>query len=160
MPGDSSLMSTLVPILALVLLLAAIFAVLGLWLRSLGRRVAEDVVAALGGRSAVFELEKSANCLGVRSKGHGQVRGNGCLALTADEIVFRMWIPSRITRVPLDSITAVDTGRAFMGKASPLKHVRVTWTSGEGPDDETAWIVRDAERWQTAIKNAVGRKKG
>ena len=156
----SSCASVALPLVGLGLLLAASLVVLVLWLRALGQKVADEVVRALGGRRAILAIEKSANCVGVRSRGHGQIRGNGCLALTADELYFRLWVPSRTTRVPLEAVTAVGTGRAFMGKASALEHVRVTFEGGDGQQDEAAWIVRDAQRWKGLVQRAAAKKRG
>jgi hypothetical protein len=160
MGEGSGLSGVVVPVVAGVVGILLLVGVLYMWLISLAKRVAVDVVASLGGDAAVLEIEKSANCLGVRSLGLGQIRGNGCLVLTSDEIHFRLWMPSRTTRVPLEAVTAVGTGRAFMGKATAYKHVRVTWAKGDGPDDEVAWIVRDADRWERAINAAVEKKSG
>jgi hypothetical protein len=58
------------------------------WLR---RRVAAGVRARLG-EGRILLIDDRANSFGVESAGAIQIRGNGCLAATADEVVFLMWI--------------------------------------------------------------------
>jgi hypothetical protein len=87
---------------------------------------------------------------GRASAGRGQIRGNGDLALTADELVFVMWVPRRTLRIPRPAIEAVDTPRGFLGKTSGARLLRVQWRDGDAVD-EAAWEVRDVDTWVAAL---------
>jgi hypothetical protein len=93
----------------------------------------------------------NAQGLGLQSRGKGQLRGNGWLALTHDELRFRQWIPDRETRIPLAAITAVDTDRWWLGKSVGRKLLVVRWRTPEGGEDAMAWNVRDLDDWLDAL---------
>ena len=89
----------------------------------------------------------NAQGLGLESRGKGQVRGNGWLVLTEDELRFRQWIPNRETRIPLASITEISTPRSWLGKSVGRKLLMVRWD-----EDAMAWNVRDLEGWLGALQ--------
>jgi hypothetical protein len=127
------------------------------------------VVLALVGRRAGrmrAELEsrlgepprRAANAqgLGLESRGKGQVRGNGWLVLTGDELLFRQWVPDRETRIPLAFVTAVETPRWWLGKSVGSRLLCVRWRTEDGGEDAMAWNVRDREEWMELIATARG----
>lgn len=95
-------------------------------------------------------MEPGANSFGVQSAGALQLRGNGGLVLTANELHFFMLVPSRELRIPLADIREVKTVKSHLGKtvAQPLLHVR--WAIGEG-EEAVAWWVRDVEAWKAKL---------
>ena len=58
---------------------------------------------------SIIKLAKNANFYGQESKGWKQVRGNGVLLLTAEELFFEMWFPKKILRIPLYSIKRITS---------------------------------------------------
>jgi hypothetical protein len=112
------------------------------------RRLGAELEAELGG---AVERKENAQGLGLESRGKGQVRGNGWLVLTHDELRFRQWVPNRETRIPLAAITAVATERWWLGKSVGRKLLVVRWRTPEGGDDAMAWNVRDLEGWLVAL---------
>jgi hypothetical protein len=44
----------------------------------------DEVLATLGGEPNILAMDDTADSFGVTSAGAGQIRGNGCLAATAD----------------------------------------------------------------------------
>jgi hypothetical protein len=91
--------------------------------------------------------KENAQGLGLESRGKGQVRGNGWLVLTPDELRFRQWVPNRETRIPLASITEITTPRSWLGKSVGRKLLVVRWD-----EDAMAWNVRDLDGWLSALK--------
>ncbi len=89
--------------------------------------------------------------LGLESRGKGQVRGNGLLALTADELRFEQLVPRRETLIPLADVTAVETKRWWLGKSVGSKLLCVRWRSPDGTEDAMAWAVRDLDAWLAAL---------
>ena len=125
---------------------AALVVVFGL-VRSATRRArarAEAMLPANSRRRAVVWS------LGQASRGHGQIRGNGTLALTADALVFVLWVPRRQVVIPLSRIVAVDTTKSHLGKRVGAHLLRVRWLSDEG-EDVIAWQLADLESWLAAL---------
>ena len=89
----------------------------------------------------------NARGLGLESRGAGQVRGNGWLVLTPDELRFRQWVPRRDTRIPLEAVTAVETRRAWLGKTVGSRLLCVRWRTPDGTEDAMAWQVPELDAW-------------
>jgi hypothetical protein len=95
--------------------------------------------------------ESDANSFGVESAGPWQVRGNGNLALTEEELLFAQWVPSRVLRVPRDAILEVTTARAHLGKTMGRKLLKVRWINEAGERDSIALWVKDLDGWLLAL---------
>jgi hypothetical protein len=90
--------------------------------------------------------EDDANTFGVESRTAFQVRGNGTLALTADELLFAQWVPDRLVRIPRATITEVTTARSWLGKTIGRQLLVVRWTADAGGDAIALW-VKDLDGW-------------
>ena len=90
--------------------------------------------------------EDDANTFGIESHGKSQVRGNGTLALTADELLFAQWVPDRLLRIPRVAITEVTTTRSWLGKTIFRQLLLVRWTGDAGADAIALW-VKDLDGW-------------
>jgi hypothetical protein len=88
---------------------------MGLITGYLGRRAHGKHLAGLD----LLLEEPGANSLGVQSAGRRQVRGNGNLALTDDELLFAQWAPQRLVRIPRRSIVEVSRANTHLGSRSP-----------------------------------------
>jgi hypothetical protein len=91
---------------------------------------------------------ESANFFGIKSKGKGQVRGNGVLALTHDFLIFYMWLPKRKIVIQYKSIQSCEKIKGFLGKirgGAPL--LKISFTDKQGFEDEAAWLVSDLNHW-------------
>lgn len=99
--------------------------------------------------------EDDANTFGVESAGKGQVRGNGTLALTADELLFAQWVPNRLLRIPRAAITEVTTGGSWLGKTISRPLLVVRWTADTGADAIALW-VQDLEGWNAVLSAPRG----
>jgi hypothetical protein len=119
---------------------------MGLITGPLGRR-AQRHFAGLD----LLREEQGANSLGVESAGKAQVRGNGNLALTADELIFAQWIPNRVTRIPRASILEVTTAKSHLGKWIGRPLLKVAWTNERAEADSIALWVRDLDGWLAAL---------
>ena len=105
-----------------------------------------------GLRSERAELEGNAQLVGVKSRGLGQMRGTGTLALTARELVFLMWVPRRELRIAREAIESVETGHGVAGKRTSRDLLHVRWRSGDA-EDEAAWAVKDLGAWMAALRS-------
>lgn len=114
------------------------------------RQVAEEVRARLG-ESEILAIDESANCFGVESAGATQVRGNGCLAVTSDELLFIMWIPRKGISIPRPWITAVERADSHLGKRIFRPLLLVRYTDDQSRADSVAWHVRDLPAWEAVL---------
>lgn len=94
------------------------------------------------------------NFFGQQSRGVGQVRGNGTLALTDSELVFEMWLLRREFRIPLYNIQAVERVSSHLGKTVGRPMVKVTFSGDGGQPDSMAWWVADVDGLIRAIEEA------
>ena len=111
-------------------------------LRSLARRCRRRVLDRLDEENVLL-IEPAANCLGLRSRGPGHLRGNGCWALTNDLIHFDFWVGGEIIEIPRTRITGMRVAGSFLGVSKSLPAVIVGFTDPGGAADETAWIFAD-----------------
>lgn len=116
----------------------------------LRRKVAGEVRAMLG-EGAIALIDESALSLGLESLGKLQARGNGCLALTGELVLFRQWLPRRDFRIPRDAIVAIEEPRAHLGKTYGRKLLRIRFTNEAGAPDSIALLVSDLPAWQVAL---------
>ncbi len=119
---------------------------MGLITGPLGRRARKH----FAGLDVLLE-EQGANSLGVESMGRGQVRGNGNLALTADELIFAQWIPNRVMRLPRASILEATTAESHLGKRVGRPLLKLVWTNERAETDSIALVVRDLDGWIDAL---------
>ena len=112
------------------------------------RRVRTELEEELGDSAT---RKANARGLGLESRGKGQVRGNGWLVLSPDELRFAQWVPQRETRIPLTAVTLVETRRVWLGKTVGSKLLCVRWRTPEGGEDAMAWQVRDLDGWLAAL---------
>jgi hypothetical protein len=91
--------------------------------------------------------EEEVLSLGVESGGPWQVRGNGNLALTAEELLFAQWLPNRLLRIDRRTIVEVTSARSHLGKTLGSDLLKVTWTPETVPEDSVAFYVLDLEGW-------------
>jgi hypothetical protein len=105
----------------------------------------------MAGDRALELMDDSANSFGVESCGIAQIRGNGCLALTADEVLFVMWVPRRELRISRERISAVERAGSHLGKTVGRPLLRVRFADEVGRDDSVAWLVHDLPAWEAAL---------
>lgn len=105
-------------------------------------------------RTDVVLEDLRAVTLGVESKGVTQVRGNGALVLTADELHWFQLIPAREIRIPRSTITAVGTVRSHLGKSYGRDLLHVAYEV-DGHPDSIAWYVTDLDAWLKHLRPAA-----
>ena len=92
-----------------------------------------------------------ANCFGITSKGMGQIRGNGPLVLTPDQLWFQLLVPQRELSIPLSTIQQVEIRSHHLRKTrfTPLLYVEYQTPTGS---DSVAWQVEDPEAWKVDLE--------
>lgn len=123
----------------------------------LGRLLGRDA-AVEAGRAIVTDpilADEKANCLGIESRGMAQIRGNCCLLLGAEELVWVMWRPQRTHRIARGRFRGVEVVRSHLGKSRGFKLVKLAFDNDEGARDSVAWLVQDLDAWVSQLKSAV-----
>ena len=142
---------------AVIAYLALLFSLIRFIFQRIKRRLAMEVEKQFAREDMVLGA-LDANLIGQKSRGIGQVRGNGALVLTQDELWFLMAVPRREIVIPVSTIKNVGTVSSYMGKAvfRPLLLVEFESSGGE---DSIAVFVRDLEAWQEAIGKTMAAPK-
>jgi hypothetical protein len=96
--------------------------------------------------------DRQSNFFGQSSKKYKQVRGNGLLVLTQQELFFEMYLPQKSLVIDRANIKAISTPRSFLGKSKLIQLLRVDFINAEGNEDAAAWAVRDLNSWVTELK--------
>lgn len=96
-----------------------------------------------------------ANFFGLESRGAAQLRGNGTLVLTDQEIFFERWVVRMEIRIPLNAIVAVDTPMSHLGKSVARRLLKVTFRGADGQNDSIAWYVPDLEGLKRTLEGLL-----
>ncbi len=89
------------------------------------------------------------------SLGMAQMRGNGVLVLTDDELFFQMWAPKRELNISIGNITAVETPRTFLGKTKFKALLKIVFKDEKNQSDSAAWLVGNLSDWKTSIEKII-----
>jgi hypothetical protein len=114
-----------------------------------------NLTEVAAGRTA--RRQSAAQSFGIRSKGAGQLRGAGYLALFDDELVFVQALAENHVRAKLSDIVGVTTPRSFLGKTQGVKLLAVEWRTGDATD-QVALRVPDLDAWVQDLGGATDAK--
>jgi hypothetical protein len=137
-----------------IVLLAAVFLVVILWLRGAVARRLEEATAELG-EDGIIKSEPAANSFGFLSQPMTQVRGNGTLILTSQAIEFFMLVPKKRVSVPLERITGLDNPMWWRGKSVASRLFGVYFKDVSDEDDGIAFWVKDTDSWLAETADAM-----
>ncbi|MBC8514272.1 hypothetical protein H8D30_00220 [bacterium] len=96
-----------------------------------------------------------ANGFGMTSRGRGQIRGNGILVLTRDQVVFEQIIPATTTQIPLQVISDISVVHSHLGRTRGVPLLKITFLNEDGIEDSGAWWVKDLEVWKEDLARAI-----
>jgi hypothetical protein len=137
----------------MVVTLAVILAVVLVILSYLARR---NEQAARQEFPDAQRIESGALFFGQKSRGAGQLRGNGTLVFTPTELVFKQWVVGREFRIPYRNIESLETPKSFLGKSQFVKLLQVNYTDENRAKDAMAWRVKDLDASMRAIEERIG----
>jgi hypothetical protein len=137
--------------------LAFVISAVTMWFiaRLARRRLPEAMEAAARAGTDTLRVAPMTQFYGVVSAGRGQMRGNGVLILTAEELRFDMWSPERRLVIPLAAVLRVDTTKRHAGRYSVKPLLRVAWRDAHGLEDAAAWALTERDEWARALEDAV-----
>ncbi len=142
-------------IIALVLILVLIlYGVQVLTLKWVKRRSLAAIRRRYG-ESDIILQSLTANFFGQTSKGYSQIRGNGALVLTKNELWFRMALPENELTIPVRNVAAAEIRKSHLRKSKirPLFYVEFNTLEGL---DSAAWLVEDPKQWCKEIEKLKG----
>jgi hypothetical protein len=97
-----------------------------------------------------------ANFFGRRSKGGFQIRGNGALVLTEEQVCFIRAVPLKEYCIPIKSIEQVSMPSSFNGKSVFSKLLCIHYTV-DGMEDSIAWAIKHPVKWKESIEILISR---
>jgi len=107
-------------------------------------------------KNEIIGSTTSVNFFGEQSKGGKQIRGNGALVLTKDELFFIRAMPFKEYVIPIKSITGVSTPTSFNGRSSLSRLLCVQYKTDSGAD-AIAWSIKEPGKWKEAIEMVMVR---
>ena len=108
----------------------------------------------------IVKSSVGANFFGQESLGVKQIRGNGVLLLTSEELIFELWLPNRILRIPISNIRSIEETKWHLKKTKGVKLLKVVFTNEKYTEDSAAWWVTERDQWTQLLKNLIqGNKK-
>ncbi len=133
--------------------LSFLFVILGLIYSRISKRL-HKLITNKFDKEEILGATTRANFFGIKSKGGAQVRGNGALVLTRNELYFIRAVPQKEYKIPLSSVRDVSMPRFFNGRSvfAPLLCVNYDAEYGE---DSIAWALKDAKKWKDTIEKMI-----
>jgi hypothetical protein len=145
------LLSIVLPLLAgLIVFVAVMRGIMSL----VRRRLFQQIRRKFSGQT-IIRMSIGANFFGQTSRGLGQIRGNGALVLTPNQLHFALFAPRRELTIELGDVVSLSTPRVHLGKTMGAKLLRVDFRA-DGGEDAAAWAVRDLEEWVSDIERYRG----
>ncbi|MFP4199137.1 MAG: hypothetical protein ACOCQZ_02155 [Halanaerobium sp.] len=139
-------------ILLIPVLLAVLCYVVHSVIASIKRKRAEELFTNYH-KDRIIYFSKEVNFFGQKSAGRAQLRGNGSLLLTPDELHFLRWIPKKDLIIPLDDIENIERVNSFLGKKKKSELLKVEFNNNQGEKDATAWLLDNMQAWEQVIKD-------
>ena len=136
----------------LIILLVALFK----HLKSIERKKLEEIMNKFKDKK-IIAIDSKANFFGAETEGVTQIRGNGVLILTDEELYFEMWAPKKTLSIPLKSITKVETPRSFLKKSKLFKLLKITFKDDNEGENSAAWFVEGLDNWKSTIENLINK---
>ncbi|NHJ85704.1 MAG: hypothetical protein FK734_09600 [Asgard group archaeon] len=108
--------------------------------------------------SDIIRSFAGANFFGQESRGLWQFRGNGVLILTSKELFFEMWMPKKVSNIPIKNIVKVEKAKWHLRKSKNRLLLKIIFINEEGQTDSAAWLIRDLDDWINALDRLMQKK--
>lgn len=152
-------MNETIPIILWVTLGFVGFWILGVFfIKYLINKRVKGILDRFKGRK-VLKTSPGADFFGQESLGLRQVRGNGVLILTEEELYFQMWVPNREFHIPVSSIVGVETPKSHLRKTKLKPLLKVIFNNRKNEIDSSAWLVKDLSVWREVLERFIQDKE-
>ncbi|MHA1784934.1 MAG: hypothetical protein ACTSVY_10790 [Candidatus Helarchaeota archaeon] len=105
----------------------------------------------------IFLVSIMANFFGIESKGHRQIRGNGVLILTEDELFFQLLLPKREYLIPISSMVKISKPKHHLKKIKFIRLLKITFKHNN-VIDSAAWYLKNLDEWISTLEELTGLK--
>lgn len=139
-------------ILLIPVLLAVLYYTIHKLINYYKRKRAEELFSNYH-KDRIIYFSKEVNFFGQKSAGRTQVRGNGSLLLTPDELHFTRWVPKKSLIIPLNNIENIERVNSFLGKRKKRELLKVDFNNSEGKKDSAAWLLDNMQVWEQVIRD-------
>jgi len=139
-------------VLLIPVLLAVLFYLVRKVIASIKRKRAEELFTNYH-KDRIIYFSKEVNFFGQKSAGRAQMRGNGSLLLTPDELHFLRWIPKKDIIIPLNDIENIERVNSFLGKKKNNELLKVEFNNKQGKKDSAAWLLDNMHAWEQVIRD-------
>lgn len=138
--------------LLIPVLLAVLFYLITKTIGTLKRKRAEELFRNYH-KDRIIYFSKEVNFFGQKSAGRTQIRGNGSLLLTPDEIHFLRWLPKKDIIIPLENVKNIERVNKFLGKKKKEELLKIDFDNYQGNFDSAAWYLDNMTAWEQVIKD-------
>jgi len=114
------------------------------------RKRIEDIFEMFKDKNILIS-DKMANFFGQESLGVWEVRGNGVLLLTEQELFFGMWKPKKDMIFPVKSIIEITNPKSHMHRSVFKSLLKISFKNESGEHDSAAWFVGDLNKWNQIL---------
>lgn len=118
------------------------------------QRKLEKYVRSTFTESEIIGVTTRANFFGLQSRGSRQLKGNGAIILTDENLFAIRAIPFKEIIIPTTNITAVSLQHSFNGKTILKKLLCIHYQDG-GHEEALAYGVAHPEKWKLAIEKII-----
>lgn len=142
-------------VLAILLFVAVLLIAIGLITRLVLKNLqkqGEEILKTRFKAEETLEKDLTANFFGIRSLGTGQIRGNGLLVLTRDQLWFQRYGAQEPIRIPTEQIQKVSSVRSHLGKTVGKELLSIEFKNNSSQADAAAWLVSDLEGWKNNLE--------
>ena len=98
-------------------------------------------------KSEILKVSTRANFFGLESKKSRQLRGNGILILTKNELYFSMFLSKKVIEIPISSIKSIETPRSFLKKSYLMRLLKINFIDELGQENSVAWVLENLDEW-------------
>ncbi len=141
-------------ILLVPVLLAALCYAIRSFLNNLKRKRAEELFRNYH-KDRIIYFSREVNFFGQKSKDGLNIKGNGSLLLTPDQLHFKKWMPDQDLIISLEDIKSVERVDSFMGKNKNRPLLKIDFNNKEGDIDSAAWLLDNMHNWENVLKDYI-----
>ncbi len=141
-------------LLILLLITIIVFVVFIISIRNIIVKRKKEIIAKFKDKEILL-ISSNANYFGTETLKSFQIRGNGFLILTKDELFFQMWTSKKEISIPISNLRSAETVKSFLGKTVYTPLLKVNFKNEHNDSDSIAWLVKNLHQWAKTINDLI-----
>jgi len=141
-------------LLILVLITIVVFAVFIILIRNMIVKRKKEIIEKFKNKEILL-ISSNANYFGTETLKSFQVRGNGFLILTKDELFFQPWTSKKEISIPLSNLRSAETVKSFLGKTVYAPLLKVNFQNEHNDSDSIGFLVKNLHQWIKTINESI-----